>query len=66
LNLLESPGSRAWSVTITPTFQYKVFFVRGEASYVGAGHTTPFETTFGEDGAKTDQLRAFIKTGVLF
>ncbi len=66
LNLLEGPGSRAWSVTITPTFQYKVFFVRGEASYVGAGHTTPFETSLGANGTKTDQLRALIETGVLF
>ena len=66
LNLLEGPGSRAWSVTITPTFQYKIFFVRGEASYVGAEHTTPFETTFGVNGTKTEQFRALIETGVIF
>jgi len=66
LNLLEGPGSRAWSLTVTPTFQYKVFFVRAEASYVGAGHTTPFETSFGANGTKTDQVRALIETGVLF
>jgi hypothetical protein len=65
-NLLYGPGSKAWSFTVTPTYQYKVFFVRGEASYVTADHTTPFDTAFGNFGTAKDQFRALIETGVVF
>jgi hypothetical protein len=65
-NLLYGPSSNAWSFTVTPTWQHKVFFVRGEASYTGAGHTTPFDTPFGSFGTKSDQFRALIETGVVF
>ena len=65
-NLLYGPGSNAWSITLTPTYQYKVFFVRGEASYTAAGHTTPFDTAFGSYGTKSDQFRALLETGVVF
>ena len=41
-NLLYGPGSNAWSVTLTPTYQYKIFsaraeFSRGEHHDTGAG-----------------------------
>src|SRR5262249_26061993 len=35
-NLMYGPGSEAWSLTLTPTFQYQRFFFRGELSYVHA------------------------------
>jgi hypothetical protein len=54
----------AWSVTVTPTYQYKVFFVRGELSYTadGAGITFPFGST----GTAKNQARGLVETGVLF
>jgi hypothetical protein len=62
---LYGPGSHAWSFTVTPTYQYKVFFARAEASYVGVGSGTPgFE--LGENANKTNQVRLLIETGVLF
>src|SRR6266446_6036296 len=33
-NLMYGPGSKAWSITVTPTYQYNVFFARAELSYV--------------------------------
>ncbi|HEX9115656.1 MAG TPA: outer membrane beta-barrel protein [Anaerolineae bacterium] len=63
--LLYGTKSSAWSLTLTPTWQVKTLFIRGEVSYtkidsmgVGAG--------FGKLGNKTDQTRAMIETGVLF
>ena len=62
---LYGPGSHAWSVTITPTYQYKVFFARADVSYVGVGHSYPgFE--FGVNADKTSQLRCLIETGIIF
>jgi hypothetical protein len=63
-NLLYGPGSAAWSVTITPTYQNKNFFVRGEISYVGARKTAP-GATFGSDGNNRSQVRGLIELGVL-
>lgn len=64
-NLLYGPGSNAWSLTVTPTYQYKIFFVRGELSCVKAGHTAP-GAAFGPLGNDTAETRALIETGVLF
>ena len=55
----------AWSATLTPTWQVKTLFVRGELSYtkldsMGAG------AGFGKLGNKDDQVRAMVETGVLF
>ena len=63
--LLYGPKSSAWSLTLTPTWQVKTLFIRGELSYtkldsMGAG------AGFGKFGNKTDQARAMIETGVLF
>jgi hypothetical protein len=64
-NLLYGPGSAAWSLTLTPTYQYKNFFARGELSYVGARHITP-GLAFGSDGSKGSQARGLFEVGVLF
>jgi len=62
---LNGPGSKALSVTITPTFQYKIFFVRGEGSYTDLGHSTDgFE--FGTNYNKADQFRVLLETGIIF
>jgi hypothetical protein len=62
---LYGPGSNAWSVTLTPTYQYKIFFVRGDLSYVGAGHTIA-GFALGPHFTNTQQTRAMLETGVLF
>lgn len=64
-NLLYGPGSKAWSLTLTPTYQYKVFFGRLDASYVGTSHTTP-GSAFGLAGNDKSQGRAVFETGILF
>jgi hypothetical protein len=63
--LLYGPGSNAWSLTITPTYQNKMFFARGELSYVKATSTTA-GFAFGPMGTNTSQTRLLIETGVLF
>jgi hypothetical protein len=64
-SLLYGPGSNAWSVTVTPTYQYKIYFIRAEVSYVSASSTTP-GYGFGPDGLAGSQTRGLIETGVLF
>jgi hypothetical protein len=64
-SLLYGPGSDAWSVTLTPTYQNGVFFTRGELSYVGASDTTP-GFVFGQHGTNTKQGRALVEAGFLF
>jgi hypothetical protein len=64
-NLLYGPGSAAWSITVTPTYQYKVFFARAEAAYVGTSDTTN-GSVFGSNGNKKSQARLAIETGILF
>lgn len=76
---LYGSGSSAWSVTITPTYQYKVFFARADLSYVGANHVNAYISSldgaqaypyfgggFGTKGDQTGQFRAVIEAGVLF
>jgi hypothetical protein len=64
-NLLYGPGSKAWSITFTPTYQYKVFFARAEISHVGASSTTP-GLAFGPNGTNTTQTRGLLEVGILF
>jgi len=64
-SLLYGPGSNAWSITFTPTYQYKLLFVRGELSYVKASSTTP-GYAFGSDFNKTSQSRLVVEAGILF
>jgi hypothetical protein len=65
VNILYGAGSNAFSFTITPTWQYKRFFVRPELSYVTAGSVTP-GAGLGQFGNNTDQFRGLIETGILF
>ncbi len=64
-NLLYGAGSKAWSVTLTPTCQEGIFFARLELSYVAARSSTS-GLVFGGDGTGTSQARAMIETGVIF
>src|ERR1700674_681870 len=62
VNLLYGPGSRAWSATVTPTFQYGGFFVRGDLSLVRASGFTPGDA-FGPTGMNQNQGRAMAEIG---
>ena len=65
VSLLYGPRSNAWSFTLTPTLQFKTYFIRGELAYVKVDKgATGFE--FGAIGNKDEQSRAMIETGVLF
>ncbi|MDE3084284.1 MAG: outer membrane beta-barrel protein, partial [Verrucomicrobiota bacterium] len=64
-NLLYGQGSKAWSITVTPTYQYKIFFLRGEASYVETSKITS-GLAFGSDGNSKNQTRFVVETGILF
>jgi hypothetical protein len=64
-SLLYGPGSQAFSLTLTPTYQFKIFFLRGEVSYVKAQDITA-GFGFGPSGANTSQVRGMLETGVLF
>jgi Putative beta-barrel porin-2, OmpL-like. bbp2 len=64
-NLLYGPGSNAFSFTITPTWQYKVLFLRPELSYVVADSTSPL-LALGQSGQTKDQFRSLLEGGILF
>jgi hypothetical protein len=64
-SLIYGPGSKAWSLTLTPTYQYKLLFVRGDLSYVKATNTTP-GYALGPDFSKTSQSRVMLEAGILF
>lgn len=64
-SFLYGTGSDAFSITVTPTYQYKIFFARVEGSYVKAGHVTA-GSAFGKLGNDTSQLRGLVEVGVLF
>jgi hypothetical protein len=64
-DLLYGAGSRAWSLTLTPSYQHGLYFVRGEASYVRAADTTAGQA-FGPAGTNASQARAMVETGILF
>ena len=64
-SLLYGPGSQAWSLTFTPTYQNKLLFVRGELSYVKASGTTP-GSALGPNFDSTSQSRVMLEAGILF
>ena len=64
-NLMYGPGSKVWSITVTPTYQYKIYFARAEFSHVGTTSTTP-GLVFGPGGTNTTQTRAVLEAGILF
>jgi hypothetical protein len=65
VSLLYGTKSDAYSFTITPTLQFKTYFVRGEFSYTKIDSGTP-GSEFGKFADKSDQTRVMIETGVLF
>ena len=65
VNLMYGPGSTGTSLTVTPTFQYGGFFVRGDVSWVHAGSYTP-GFVFGPTGVKQNQVRAVAELGFIF
>jgi len=64
-NLLYGPGSKAWSVTLTPTYQYERFFARAEVSFIKAIDTVP-GFALGPNATKTTQSRLLLEVGVLY
>ena len=64
-NLIYGPGSAAWSITVTPTYQYDKYFVRAEFSYVEALQATP-GLVFGPTGNSMTQTRGILEFGILF
>ncbi len=65
VNLMYGPGSAAWSITITPTYQYKKLFARTDISFVQASSFTPGDA-FGSFGTKGSQTRGAVEVGFLF
>ena len=64
-SLIYGVGSKAWSATITPTYQYKCVFVRAELSYVKANNITA-GSAFGPLGNYDSQRRVLVETGLVF
>ena len=64
-SLIYGPGSKAASITITPTYRYNRLFARGEFSYVKAFSTTA-GFAFGPTLTSTSQVRGLLEAGVLF
>ena len=64
-NLIFGPGSSAWSLTLTPTYQQSLFFLRGEVSYVGASSISG-GLAFGHTGTASNQGRVLAETGIVF
>ena len=65
--LLYGPGSQAWSLTATPTFQKGIFFVRSDFSYTHASSGLANAAfLFGPAGADKSQFRVTGEAGVLF
>lgn len=65
LNLIYGPGSQAWSLTLTPTYQKKMFFARPEFSFVQAFNSKAGEA-FGPQGQDSTQVRAIVELGWMF
>lgn len=65
LNLLYGPGSAAWSLTATPTWQKQRFFTRVDASVVQALSATAGDS-FGKTGADATQARGVLEVGLIF
>jgi putative OmpL-like beta-barrel porin-2 len=64
-NLLYGPGSKAVSLTLTPTYQYNRFFARAEFSFVKTFDSTA-GFALGPNLGSTNQVRGLLETGVLF
>ncbi len=65
LNLLYGPGSSAGSITLTPAYQRKHGYARGEFSWVGARSIT-IGDGFGPFAGNSSQIRGLIEAGIMF
>ncbi len=63
-NLLFGPGSGAFSLTFTPTYQWSYYFARAEVSWVKA-HVTAGDG-LGPNLNGNSQTRVMVETGILF
>ncbi|WP_162789347.1 MULTISPECIES: outer membrane beta-barrel protein [Sphingomonas] len=64
-SLVYGPGSSAWSLTVTPTWQHGIFFVRPEASLVRAAKVAP-GFGLGADLSHRSQVRGLVEAGIIF
>ncbi|MGY2047466.1 porin [Methylobacterium sp. JK268] len=64
-SLLYGPGSSALSVTVTPTFTFGRYFLRGEYAHVQL-YDIAAGLGFGKAGTRTSQDRYLIETGFTF
>jgi hypothetical protein len=64
-SLLYGPGSSAWSLTATPTWQKGIFFIRGEGSYLSAQDVVP-GFGLGKNFDKHSQTRGLVEAGIFF
>ena len=65
VNVLFGPGSSAWSLTLTPTYQQGIFFARAEGSVVQADGTSA-GFAFGKTGTSKTQGRFLLEAGIMF
>jgi hypothetical protein len=65
VNLLYGPGSNAWSLTFSPTYQFQIYYIRAEVSYVDSSSTTS-GFGFGANGNGQSQTRGLIEIGTVF
>jgi hypothetical protein len=65
VNVLFGPGSSAWSFTVTPTYQFGIYFARLEGSYVTASSVNSGDG-FGKFGKSSDQARLVVEAGIAF
>jgi Putative beta-barrel porin-2, OmpL-like. bbp2 len=61
--LIYGPKSKAWSLTLTPTWQKKIFFIRADASYTAVSDAA---FGFGKSFNKDDQARVMLEAGIVF
>jgi hypothetical protein len=64
-NLLYGPGSKAFSLTVTPTYVFNKYYVRADVSYVHISSLTSGDG-FGSSGTGGDQVRGVLEGGILF
>jgi len=64
-SLVYGPGSGAWSLTVTPTWQRGIFFARAEGSYVRTVDMVP-GFGLGRDFDEKSQVRGLLEAGIIF